>query len=81
MKWLLFILKAYLSFLIRIIGGAVINEKHQWLYSDSYGINLSPTSSTDNPDIFQVQLYVSTDSFNGNLTDPERALEKACGSV
>ncbi|XP_010933833.1 transcription factor LHW isoform X2 [Elaeis guineensis] len=36
-----------------IIGGAVINEKHQWVYSDSYGINLSPTSSTDNPDIFQ----------------------------
>ncbi|XP_038979355.1 uncharacterized protein LOC120109718 isoform X1 [Phoenix dactylifera] len=36
-----------------IIGGAVINENHQWVYSDSYRINLSPTNSTDNPDIFQ----------------------------
>ncbi|XP_010919293.2 transcription factor EMB1444 [Elaeis guineensis] len=36
-----------------IIGGAVISGKHQWIYSDIYGIDLSPTNSTDNPDIFQ----------------------------
>ncbi|XP_008806930.2 transcription factor bHLH155-like isoform X2 [Phoenix dactylifera] len=36
-----------------IIGGAVISGKHQWIYSDIYGIDLSPTNSTDNPDVFQ----------------------------
>ncbi|KAG1354551.1 transcription factor bHLH155-like [Cocos nucifera] len=36
-----------------IIGGAVISGKHQWIYSDIYGIDLSTTNSADNPDIYQ----------------------------